>query len=335
MSQLREKILEIENKKRRYTIKYLIAGLLVFGAFSFFYISSLLTQIKAQETLTSKTSQLRYLGQGKKLGELKDEKSAKQLLELEEALEFLSATTTDVLTKKGIDSILKRVAIIYQVNSDTVTIRYYKRTADNNTITKAFQSIEGSMFHLDEIKTTNDSSNLKVNTITYGRLVDREYLNLISKTFEKQNIDIIDFRPLKSKSYKDAGVIKIFYEAPFVPQEDSNTINSGNDFDIRIYSYQPDIEIKKGIQEILEEDNYHVSVFPDWKTRPSFFSTEPTILYYSNQTKEKAIQLANALSNQLNNTIKFKISKGYGYGVLEEEKKRLFIIHYLGNKATN
>ena len=344
MSQLEERISEIEKKKRRSTIKYLIAGIVILGAFSFFYINSLFKQINDKEALIKKTSQLRFYGQDIKSGEVKDKKYNEQLLQLKNALDFLRSTTNDPFTKNGIDSILKKVNIIYRINSDTITIEYDKRIADGNMMTKVIQSMNHTAFRLEETLAKNDSNSLKVNTVYYGKSINRNILNSLIEKIQAQNIDIVDVKPFRNKTYEWDGVIKIFYKKPPLslselnkdsstdPMTALNIISPNANFDIRFYSYRPYKKIKVVLQKTLKDEGYHVSIFPDWKTKPSFFSKESTILYYVDETKEKAIELANTLNKKLDYKFIFKVSKGYGYGIVDEEKDNLFVIHYVGNK---
>lgn len=339
MSKLQERISEIEKKKRKTTIKYLIAGIVILGAFSFFYINSLFKQINDKEKLIQKTSQLQFYGEDIKSGEVKDKKYNEQLLQLKNALEFLRTTTTDPFTKNGIDSILEKVNIIYRINSDTITIQYDKRIADGDMVTKAIQSMNHTAFRLEETLVKNDSSRLKVNTVYYGKSINRNILSTLVQKIQEHNIDIVDVKPFRNKTYEWDGVVKIFYtEPPSELNKDSSLtaltplVSPNANFDIRFYSYRPDKKTKVVLQKTLKDESYHVSIFPDWKTKPSFFSKESTILYYDDHTKEKAIELANTLNEKLDYKVNFKASKGYGYGIVDEEKDNLFVIHYVGSK---
>lgn len=349
MSQLSEKISEIEKKRRRKeTVQYITLALIVLGAFAFYYIITWDTQIESEQTIVEKQQEINK--KKATVGSLEKSKNEEQgnieeiratnrkyIKQLEEALREVKAKGG--LNKKGeiiIDNILLKIDSVYYFNSDDVTIQFgsntmkaspYSISEDSlgNFISNTLKSIPNP----DGAGVTTNSDLDKVNTLYYGSLVTTSYIDSLSKDLESKGIHIERIEPFKrnENGIRNEKSIKLDY----IKYTDS-VAKKNDDYHIRMYAYKPNPENKKIIENTLIQNNYNFQLFPDWVKKPSFFSSVPTVLYYDEASKKEAEELAKILSNDLPDGVDFTIRQGNGYGVSEAEKKTLLIIHYLPNQ---
>lgn len=212
------------------------------------------------------------------------------------------------------------------LNVDQTIVRYYKREADGNLIIDAFNKMDGVDFFLN-IKSVKNDNQEKVNTIHYGHLVEKEKIAKLKEALKKSGIEIENEMPFKNKrgyEWKNSA-IEIGYTSPRNPVE--HTTKNNEDYNIRMYCYLPNEEMKQQIAQFLEKENYFFELYPDWEERPNFFSSEPTIFYYNSSTELKAKSLATQLNEKFN--VEFVWQEGAGLGIKEEERETTFIIHYI------
>ena len=81
------------------------------------------------------------------------------------------------------------------------------------------------------------------------------------------------------------------------------------------------------IVNYLKEQGFQIERADQRQDQPSWFATQPTILYYDDSSRQKAQDIANDL--QRLTAVNFQIARGAGRGVPSSKKQTYFIIHYM------
>jgi hypothetical protein len=222
--------------------------------------------------------------------------------------------------------------------TDNTIVRYYKRKADGSRIERLIQDMKNPSFNLNLLKVTNDNGRYKVNTIWYGADVNKDEVYQLVDHLLKIGVRIKNIKEFDNPSTKvwKSEAIEIGYEGVVVTTKSVTqrdllkykSENNNNKFNVRFYSYKPDEKKKRYLALFIKKYNYNLKMYPDWKKKPSFFSSSPTIFYYSEKSKAAAEKLKNTL-NKTNLGIKFKTKLGNGYGISKSELGNTFIVHYM------
>jgi hypothetical protein len=243
----------------------------------------------------------------------------------QELLEIRTAARGNYEVIQRIDNLKDKINNIIAKTVDTVIVRYYKRKADGDVIEKAIKQIDTPYYYIHLKEVYGDDGSKSVNTLYHGENVKKNYVDYLFNTLKKSGAGITKKQPFISAPGFEwkKNAMEIGFEKP------TSTTDENAKLIIRIYSFKPQRKIKYQIQNKLEAKGYQVKLFLDWKEKPSFFSNKPTIIYYNKANKAKAETMAKILLKTTE--VDFDTSVGYGYGVKEEEKKVLFIIHYNGS----
>ncbi|MBC8753868.1 hypothetical protein H2O64_04250 [Kordia sp. YSTF-M3] len=221
--------------------------------------------------------------------------------------------------------------------SDNTIVRYYKRKADGSIIERLIQSMKDPSFRLNIKQVANDDGRQKVNTIHYGKNVDKKEVYYLVKRLLDIGIKIKNvslFKEADGYAGKD-GSIEIGYESTdkvaIVTQNEIVKYNVKNErvnYYVRFYSYNPNETTKKILARYIQRANYKLKIYPNWKEKPSFFAKVPTIFYYNSSSKAKAVALKKELDGKVRG-LTFKIARGNGYGISKEEQKNTLVVHYM------
>ena len=344
MSEFKEKYKAYETKTKktnRNGIILLIVGLAIFaGLFIFNIFSEKEKQkdtniIEAYNNIQIKENQIK--DSLKYAEKIRKEDSLQQVLQQVQIKinEIRNASGINQTVRQKIDSLQVKVNTIKSIAQDTIIVRYYKRKADGDHVEQAIKSITKPNFNLNYRNVPNDDGLKTVNTLYYGKNVKKSYVELLHKRLLKNKVGIKELKPFVSArgfEWKQ-NAMEIGFEKP------SSTTDENAKLYVRIYSYKPDAKIKYAIRNKLEAKGFQVKLYPDWPEKPSFFSNQSTVLYYHKSNKDKAMTIANVLTDLTSKMSftrapveAFKVKMGSGYGVTEDEKKQLFIIHYNGQK---
>ena len=342
MSNFSEKYKEYESRKKktnRNGIILLITGLIMFSGL---FLYSLQTQ--KEKKLVEKASAYKDLEIVfiEKQDSILNAKKKKQDNSVKEAIQQVKAEINEIkfsrqvnkTVRKKIDSIEVKLKTIESI-ADRIIVRYYKRKADEEHVEQAIKSISKPNFCLHYSDVPNDNGTIKVNALYYGKNVNENHIKLLKKSLTKNKVDIKYIKPFVSaKGFEwKQDAIEIGYE------KQTSTTNENAKLHVRIYGFKSNKKIKYAIRNKLEAKGFQVKLYPDWSKKPSFFSNESTVLYYNKPNKDKAMSIAKTLtdltrkgSNLIDGVTEFKVKIGVGYGVSEDEKKELFIVHYNGSK---
>ncbi|MFI0429088.1 hypothetical protein [Mariniflexile sp. HMF6888] len=343
MDEFSKKFKEYESKSRktnRNGIIIVIVGLLVFtGLFVYNVYTKKETQ-KDTEILLDYNNKLIKDSEIKDsieyVHKIKREDSLKQVLQQVQTKinEIKSETGINKNVIKKIDLLQEKVNTIKSIARDTIIVRYYKRKADGNSVVKAIKSIDEPNFYLHYRDVPNDDGTRKVNALYYGGNVNKDYVDLLRKKLIENKVEIKYLKPfLSARGFEwKQDAMEIGFE------KSTSTTNENAKLYIRIYCFKPNEKIKYAIRNKLEAKGFQVKLYPDWTEKPSFFSNQSTVLYYQASNKNKAIfiakiltDLAKKMPNSKGAVTEFEVKMGDGYGVEENERKELFIIHYNGS----
>lgn len=353
MSEFNEKYKQYESNKKktnRNGIVLLIAGLAIFVGLFVYNIYTEKEKEKDAEII------FQYNNEQIKESEIQDSlKYVDKINRVDSLQEVIKQVQTKIVEIKNdpginptvrqkIDSLEVKVNTIQSIAQDTITVRYYKRFADGNNVENTIKSIKDPNFYLEYRDVPNDDSLRKVNTLYYGKNVKEFYVKLLQKRLLENQVKINDLKPyVSARGFEwKQDAIEIGFEKP------SSTTEENAKFYVRIYSFKPDKKNKYSIRNKLEAKGFQVTLYPDWPEKPSFFSNESTVLYYHESNKNKAITIAKTLSDLTTQRVlkkstpinikskkvistDFAVKMGGGYGVSEEERKELFIVHYNGS----
>lgn len=325
MNELQDKIQEIKAKDRRNRWFYGVAAIVLTGIFLFIYFQYFQKKEKLELTNDNLDSvQVDNIVVAKELLEQKEKDSAlirytEQMVANE--LKKIRENTNDVETIKAINTVEKTLKQIASIKRDSVIVRYYVRK-DSARVAKAIRKLQSDRYVFHPIQPAANKNKMS-NTLFYGKYVEQRRINAVRASLEKSGVNIVQVMPFYMGYEWKEYALEIGYE-DFV---DVNSKDNGK-FNVRLYSFNSDRAKKKRIATFLSDSlRYNVEVFPPWKKLPSFFSKQPTILFYAGKNEEKAKKLAAYL--ELKSGVKFQTERGAGYGVTDAEKPYLFIIHLL------
>ncbi len=342
MSQFNEKFKEYESKNKknnRNGIAIIIVGLLVFAGLFIYNIYTKKEKQKDVEILFEynniQIKEKEILDSLKYVQKTNREDSLKQALQdvQNKINEIKNDAGINKAVRKKMDLLQDEVNIIQSIARDTIIVRYYKRKADEDFVERAIKSINDPNFYLHYRDVPNDDGLRKVNTLYYGKNVNKDYVNLLYKKLIENKVGIEHLKPfLSARGFEwKQDAMEIGFE------KSTSTTNENAKLFIRIYSFKPNEKIKYAIRNKLEAKGFQVKLYPDWPEKPSFFSNQSTVLYYHSSNKNKAISIARTLTELTKNistskgkVIEFVVTMGSGYGVNKDESKELFIIHYKG-----
>jgi len=113
------------------------------------------------------------------------------------------------------------------------------------------------------------------------------------------------------------------------PEEEKRIHEANNaNYLVNYLIYNVDEVRHKKIEDFLQTQGYNIfrkSIIENHK--PEWFSSQSTILYYDESSKEKAQEIANSLETHTG--VKFVVAKGAGKGVQKSLEKWSFIIHHI------
>ncbi len=331
-----QKLKEFESRQKRNNRNFksiIIAGLLVFIGLYLYNIWTKKEDKAIQESIVNEQANkvrgfdsIQYQRIYKDKEKRKD--SIKNTLEgfKKELSEIRSVARGNPEVIQRIDHLKDEINTIILKTTDTIIVRYYKRIADGDVIEKTIQQIDNPYYNIDYKDVYGDDGSKSVNTLYYGKNVKKPYVDHLFKALNDSGAGTIDSMPFISAPGFEwkKNAIEIGFEKP------TSTTNENAKLFIRIYSFKPKRGIKTKVLNKLEAKGYQVRLFSDWlKEKPSFFSDESTVLYYNRGNKAKADVIAKTLLKTTG--IDFQTKMGGGYGVTNEEKKVLFIIHYNGS----
>lgn len=337
MSELDDKIQELESKrnKKNYSILILFCVILAIFAGLYFFTRGVTKKNIEYKVDKASDSISAYIEKSKEK-EIFDKKESKDSIiqitsgvyvkELEDIKQKLltnSSSRTDII--RSIDSVLVIAQKVAKVSSDTIPVRYYrrKRADDYQAIESTISNSQRPIYYFDSIYDVQDNN--KVNTLYYGNLVNKTYVDTLVKRLKDRKVPIVHVKQFKGKRGYDwkKFTIQLEYEP------DSLYIGSNDIWNIKFYSYKPDKKAKDEARAYLTKQGYNVDFFPDWERKMSFFSKYPVILFYDSNNETKAKEIARELRRATG--INFVTESGDGFGVSKEEKEHLFIIHYNGS----
>lgn len=249
-----------------------------------------------------------------------------ELETIKEELNQILSTTQNTNTKRALTHLSRQVDTLSMLTlvSDTIDVYYFKRRADGGIVERTLKSLNFAQYNLVR-KTPGQNREMQNNTVYYGRLVRRSVVDTLVQNLRKNGLEIYEVKPFfMGYKYKDNS-IEIGYE-----KVNENTKRNSK-YNIKLYSYRPDVIVKNKIATSLVDEGFHVNVLPDKNKKLSFFSDVPTILYYKSGNRGKAMAIARGLKEKTG--IKFQVREDKGLGVSEKEKNRLFSIHYIGNSG--
>ncbi len=337
-------IAEVRKKDKRYNFITLIVSVLVIALVSSLIIYSQHEKNKANEKVIQQykmelIENVRLRAQDSLRTDSITELVTtlrKELDEIERGLNNQSNITTSVV-QNNINLAQDKLNLITNNISDNTIVRYYKRKADDSRIERLIQSMKKPSFRLNIKQVPNDDGRQKVNTIHYGKNVNKEEVYQLVKQLMNIGVEIKNISPFKEVAgytSKD-GSIEISYESTnkvvSITQSDIvkyNIKNEAVNYYVRFYSYKPNETTKKILARYIQQGNYKLKIYPNWKEKPSFFANVPTIFYYNSGSKIKA----EALKNELNRKVRgvtFRIARGNGYGISKEEQKNTLVVHYM------
>jgi len=331
-SQLDDKIKELESNREKRNYSNLIGFFVILGIFAvlYFYIKGV--QVEKNEdnenALLEKSKESDIDHERERKDSIIQYTSEVYVKELEDIKQRILTSTPadrdDII--KSIDSIQRIAVQVSKLSSDTIPVRYYRRPDDNSrAIQEVIRSTKTPVYYFDSIYDIRDDK--KVNTIYYGNLVNKTYVDSLAARLKRRNIPIQNVKQFKGKRGYDWKKVTVQLEYEI----DSNTINEdSNDlWNIKFYSYKPDKKAKYKARRILGKEGYNVEFFPDWERKMSFFSKYSVVLFYDASNEKKAKEIAAALNEATE--VNFVVESGDGFGVSKKEKKNLFIVHYNGS----
>jgi hypothetical protein len=101
--------------------------------------------------------------------------------------------------------------------------------------------------------------------------------------------------------------------------------------EVGLYSLHADPKIQTIIRDYLVQQGYRIRADQEYQYRQNWMSYEPSVMYYSSESKDLASQIARELSDKTK--INFAIHRGSGLGVTPGEEARTFFVHYIGEKT--
>jgi hypothetical protein len=336
MSEFNEKYREYESKNKkanRNGVILLISGLFIFSGLFIYNIYTKNQKQKDTEIILEYNNI--QINEREKQDSIEYANNIKREHSRELALEQVQTKIEEIKKEKGlnnnikqkINSLQSKVNTMQLISQDTIIVRYYKRKADIDNVEKAIKSVSELNFYLHYRDVPNDTGFNKVNTLYHGSNVKISYVDLLYKQLLKNNLEI------NKKPFASARGFEWKQDAMEIGfEKKSSKTDENSKIYVRIYSFRPNKKIKFNIRNKLEAKGFQVKLYPDWPDKPSFFSDESTVLYYHNSNNIKAKLIAETLTVLTKGKPKFQYKKGKGYGVSEEEKKEIFIIHYNGSQ---
>lgn len=337
MSELDDKIQELESKrnKKNYSILILFCVILAIFAGLYFFTRGVTKKNIEYRVDKASDSISAYVEKSKEkeIFEKKESKDSiiqitsgvyiKELEDIKQKLLTNSSSRNDII--RSIDSVLVIAEKVARVSSDTIPVRYYRRPNDNSRVIESIiKNTQRPVYYFDSIYDVNDNN--QVNTMYYGNLVNKSYVDTLVKRFRENKIPIRHIKQFKGKRGYDWKKVTVQLEY----EPDSLYIGSNDIWNIKFYSYKPNEDAKSKARTYLVKEDYNVDFYPDWERKMSFFSKYPVILFYNSENEAKAKEIAKGLREVTG--VNFVTESGDGYGVSKEEKEHLFIIHYNGSK---
>ncbi|GGG12167.1 hypothetical protein GCM10011344_11060 [Dokdonia pacifica] len=335
-SELEDKIQELESdtKKRNY-LKYIMA-LILLGVFvSLFFLAEMAEKKVEKVEEIVKSNNKGAIDEKKKEKEILQEKEQKDSLiqftsevyvnELKDIREKLVDRSTyanrDIIS--SIDSILNIAKQVSRLSSDTIPFRFYRRPNDSKKILEIVKASTTPFYKIDSIYEGIGDTDKQANTIHYGSLVKKAYVDELVAKLREQNIPIELVQQFKGKRGYDWKKVTVQIE-----YTDTDTVSDNSKWNIQFYSYKPNKKVKYIARKQLMEEGYNVEFFPDWERKMSFFSEYPVVIFYKSENETKAKEIAAALKRDTG--VNFVTESGDGLGVSDAEKDKLFIVHYNG-----
>lgn len=333
-NQLDDKIRELESNRKKRNFSNLIGFFVILGIFAIFYFYTRGVQVeKAADNEKaiiekSKEADINTAKENKdSIIQFTSEVYVEELENIKQRILRSTPADRDAIIS-SIDSIQRLALQVSKLSSDSIPIRYYSRPKDDSkAILEVIQGIKTPTYYIDSIYRVNDDK--RVNTIYYGDLVNKSYVDSLVLKLKKRKIPIENIKKFKGKRGYDWKKVTVQLEY----EKDSSNADQikNHQLNIKFYSYKPNKKAKAVARRILAKNEYNVEVFPDWEKRMSFFSKYPVILYYVPENEIIADKMAKELRKATG--VDFKVESGDGIGVSKkEDKSTLFIIHYNGEK---
>ncbi|TMU56567.1 hypothetical protein [Flagellimonas algicola] len=330
MEEIDEKLRKIEAKNRTLRIWNVVTvlALLIVVLFVFTKNNEVINEneeitVENEKQNIEHESELKYVQ-----SELNNQKdyTHQELETIKEELNQILSATQNTRTKQALTHLSRQVDTLSMLTlvSDSIDVYYFKRRADGGIVERTVNGLNFAQYNLVR-KTPGQNRETRNNTVYYGKLVRRSVVDTLVQNLRKNGLEIYEVKPFfMGYKYKDNS-IEIGYE-----RVDENTKRNSK-YNIKLYSYRPDVIVKNKIATSLVDEGFHVNVLPDKNKRLSFFSDSPTILYYKPGNREKANEIARGLQKKTG--VKFGVREDKGLGVSEKEKNGLFSIHYIGNSS--
>lgn len=97
---------------------------------------------------------------------------------------------------------------------------------------------------------------------------------------------------------------------------------------VGVYAYNITKEQFATVRNFISNEGYYMTADSLLQEKPSWLAGKSTVHYYDRESKEKAQQLADALTKLTG--IQFVTNHGAGYGVIKGQEKWTFFIHVIG-----
>ncbi|MEP0266383.1 hypothetical protein [Dokdonia sp.] len=331
-SQLDDKIRELESKREKRNYSNLIGFFIILGIFAVLYFYTRGVKIEKdadnEKALVEKSKEADiYIAKENKdsIIQFTSEVYVEELENIKQRI--LTSTPADrSAIISSIDSIQKLALQVSKLATDSIPVRYYRRpNDDSNAIMEVIRGTETPTYYFDSIYRVNDDK--RVNTIYYGELVNKNYIDTLVAKLKKRKVPIKNVKQFKGKRGYDWKKVTVQLEYEI----DSSSIDTvkNHQLNIKFYSYKPNKKAKIIARKVLANNQYNVEVFPDWERQMSFFSKYPVVLYYTPENESVADRIAKELRTATG--VNFVAESGDGIGVSKEERSTLFIIHYNGS----
>ncbi|MEM6721567.1 MAG: hypothetical protein AAF611_19730 [Bacteroidota bacterium] len=342
---IEETIAEVQRKDKRYNYMILVVGLLlimlVAGMIFYGQYKKKMQAIEHQQ-LELETKERELIALELESKELSQDSILNLVKSIQNEIAQIRRNSAaiskeELLTKLDVAQ-TKLEKISFKVNHKPI-VQYFQCKGDGTTVENALKNMDDFNVSVRTSEKYSSDASVGSNTIWFGKDIDKKEVYKLIRKLEAQNITIQNIVPIPDTKQNTArqNTIAVGYKptpkdqkAVTVPSPKPTLVRSirkNMKYTIRFYSYNPNNSVKKELITFFNEQEYKVKAYPDWKSKPSFFASVPTIFYYDSETRDVAKKMAATL--QENVGVTFKIQLGNGYGIDEEEKDNTFIVHYI------
>jgi hypothetical protein len=189
-------------------------------------------------------------------------------------------------------------------------------------------SLKDKELALVQLELMNDSIEKTVVQLTMLKVLSDSL-----KEVATQQITSLMNRGIQSKSAATStNANKYAAKNPLNQKEDMMALTrnmTNSSLIISVHSVGVDEKDIKLAIESLRSSGYYAEACNSFKlgAAPKWMATVPTVFYYSEQSKEQAVKMANILGKSLSLT--FNVTKGSGFGVMKGQERNTFFIHLI------